>query len=296
MFYHLRQDSYFSLSRLTAWYRIIMPELPEVETVRRGLESLIVGRKIVSVDVRVPKIVKTDLTAFENEILGQTFRTIGRRGKYLLLMLDKQVIVSHLRMEGKYLLFPEQLPDNKHFHVFFDLDDGSTLVYQDVRKFGTMELLLPNQVDAYFKKKKIGPEPTKESFDLSAFARALWQSKKVIKPYLLDQTLVAGLGNIYVDEVLWAAKIHPERSSSSLTESEITLLHDNIIRILQLGIDKGGTTIRTYHNAFGEDGNMQQFLQVYGKTGEPCPRCATPIEKIKVGGRGTHLCPACQKR
>ena len=194
-------------------------------------------------------------------------------------MLNKQVIISHLRMEGKYLLFPEQVPDNKHFHVLFQLDDGSTLVYQDVRKFGTMELLYLNQIEAYFQKKKLGPEPTKETFDLSEFTRKLKASKKIIKPYLLDQTLVVGLGNIYVDEALWAAKIHPERVSSSLTDSEIALLHDEIIQILQLGIVKGGTTIRTYHNAFGEDGNMQQFLQVYGKTGEPCPRCATPIEK-----------------
>ena len=150
-----------------------MPELPEVETVRRGLESLIVGRKIVAVDVRVPKIVKTDLVAFETGILGQTFQNIGRRGKYLLLMLNKQVIISHLRMEGKYLLFPEQVPDNKHFHVLFQLDDGSTLVYQDVRKFGTMELLYLNQIEAYFQKKKLGPEPTKETFDLSEFTRKL---------------------------------------------------------------------------------------------------------------------------
>lgn len=273
-----------------------MPELPEVETVRRGLERLVVGRKIVAVDVRVPKIIKTDLLAFETEILGQTFQSIGRRGKYLLLTLDKQVIVSHLRMEGKYLLFPHQVPKNKHFHILFQLDDGATLVYQDVRKFGTMELLQPNQLETYFQKKKLGPEPTNATFDLADFARKLQVSKKLIKSYLLDQTLVVGLGNIYVDEVLWAAEIHPERISTSLSDSEISLLHDAIIRVLQLGITNGGTTIRTYHNAFGEDGRMQQFLQVYGKTGEPCPRCATPIEKIKVGGRGTHFCPRCQKR
>ena len=273
-----------------------MPELPEVETVRRGLERLVVGREIVAVDVRVPKIIKTDLLAFETDILGQTFQSVGRRGKYLLLTLNNQVIVSHLRMEGKYLLFPHQVPENKHFHILFQLDDGSTLVYQDVRKFGTMELLQPNQLEAYFQKKRLGPEPTNTTFDLSKFTQKMKVSKKLIKPYLLDQTLVVGLGNIYVDEVLWAAKIHPERVSSSLTDSEIALLHDEIIRILQLGIANGGTTIRTYHNAFGEDGRMQQFLQVYGKTGEPCPRCATPIEKIKVGGRGTHFCPKCQKR
>lgn len=273
-----------------------MPELPEVETVRRGLEKLIVGRKIVSVDVRVPKMIKTDLSAFETEILGQTFQSIGRRGKYLLLNLDKQVIISHLRMEGKYLLFKDEVPENKHFHTFFGLDDGSTLVYQDVRKFGTMELMGKSQVDDYFRQRKLGPEPTEEDFDLSAFAKKLSTSKKLIKPYLLEQTLVAGLGNIYVDEVLWAAKVHPERQANSLREDEVKRLHDETIRILQLGIEKGGSTIRTYQNALGENGSMQEYLQVYGKTGEPCPRCATPIEKIKVGGRGTHLCPACQKR
>ena len=273
-----------------------MPELPEVETVRRGLERLIVGRKIVSVDVRVPKMVKTDLSAFESDLLGQTIQSIGRRGKYLLLNLDEQVIISHLRMEGKYLLFEHQVPEDKHFHIFFDLDDGATLVYKDVRKFGTMELVAENQVAAYFQKRKLGPEPTKEDFDVAEFTRKLSASIKLIKPYLLDQTLVAGLGNIYVDEVLWAAKIHPERQANSLQKAEINLLHDEIIRILQLGIKKGGSTIRTYQNALGENGTMQEYLQVYGKTDEPCPRCATPIEKIKVGGRGTHFCPACQKR
>ena len=159
-----------------------MPELPEVETVRRGLECLIVGRKIISVDVRVPKMVKTDLGAFESDLLGQTIQSIGRRGKYLLLNLDEQVIISHLRMEGKYLLFEHQVPEDKHFHIFFGLDDGSTLVYKDVRKFGTMELVAENQVAAYFQKRKLGPEPTKEDFDVAEFTRKLSASKKLIKP------------------------------------------------------------------------------------------------------------------
>jgi len=179
-----------------------MPESPEVETVRRGLERLVVGRKIVSIDVRVPKMIKTDLTAFETDIIGQTFQSIGRRGKYLLLNLDRQVIISHLRMEGKYLLFEDEVPENKHFHTFFKLDNGSTLVYQDVRKFGTMDLLDKEQVADYFHQRKLGPEPTENDFDLATFAKQLKASKKVIKPYLLDQTLVVGLGNIYVDEAL----------------------------------------------------------------------------------------------
>lgn len=273
-----------------------MPELPEVETVRRGLEHLIVGKKIVSVEVRVPKMVKTGVEDFQLDILGQTFKSIGRRGKYLLLNLNRQTIISHLRMEGKYLLFEDEVPDNKRFHLFFGLDGGSTLVYQDVRKFGTFELLPKSQVEAYFVQKKIGPEPNAKDFKLKPFEEGLAKSHKVIKTLLLDQHLVAGLGNIYVDEVLWAAKVDPERLASQLKKSEIKRIHDETIRILQLAIEKGGSTIRSYKNSLGEDGSMQDCLQVYGKTDQPCARCATPIEKIKVGGRGTHFCPSCQKQ
>lgn len=273
-----------------------MPELPEVETVRRGLERLVLGKRIKSVDVRVPKMIKTGCDDFILALPGQSFQAIKRRGKYLLLELEEQVIVSHLRMEGKYLLFPDQVPENKHFHVFFHLEDGSTLVYQDVRKFGTFDLLDKNQVDTFFIQKKIGPEPTKEDFKLATFERGFLASEKLIKPLLLEQRLVAGLGNIYVDEVLWAAKVHPERQAGSLKKAEIKRLHDETIRILQLGIQKGGSTIRTYQNALGENGTMQDYLQVYGMTDQPCPRCKTAIQKIQVGGRGSHFCPKCQKR
>lgn len=272
-----------------------MPELPEVETVRRGLEHLIVGKKIVSVEVCVPKMVKTGVEDFQLNILGQTFESIGRRGKYLLLNLNRQTIISHLRMEGKYLLFEDEVPDNKHFHLFFGLNGGSILVYQDVRKFGTFELLPKSQVEAYFVQKKIGPEPNAKDFKLKPFEEGLTKSHKAIKTLLLDQNLVAGLGNIYVDEVLWAAKVDPEQLASRLKKSEIKRIHDETIRILQLAIEKGGSTIRTYRNALGEDGTMQDFLQVYGKAGQPCTRCGHEIEKIKLAGRGTHLCPHCQR-
>lgn len=272
-----------------------MPELPEVETVRRGLERLVVGKMIKAVDVRVPKMVKTDPDRFKLDLPGQTIEAMRRRGKYLIFDLGKQVLISHLRMEGKYLLFPDQVLDNKHFHVFFSLDDGSTLVYQDVRKFGTFELLPKSEEETYFVKKKIGPEPNAKDFKRAPFERALLSSKKLIKPLLLEQKLVAGLGNIYVDEVLWASKVHPERLANSLKKAEIKRLHDETIRILQLGIDKGGSTIRTYRNALGEDGTMQECLQVYGRRGEPCPRCGTSIVKKQVGGRGSHFCPKCQR-
>lgn len=273
-----------------------MPELPEVETVRRGLERLVLGRTILSVEVKVPKMVKTSYQSFLNELPGQRIQAMRRRGKYLIFDFGQLIMISHLRMEGKYLLFTDQVPTNKHFHLFFKLDDGSTLVYQDVRKFGTFDLLSKNQEEAYFTKKKLGPEPTKKVFKYASFERALMRSDKPIKPLLLDQKLVAGLGNIYVDEVLWAAKVHPETPARELSKAAMKRVHDQTIAILQLGIEKGGSTIRTYRNALGEDGTMQDYLQVYGKTGQPCPRCASMIVKIKLGGRGTHLCPHCQKR
>ena len=272
-----------------------MPELPEVETVRRGLEKLILGKTIQSVEVKYPKMIQTDLDAFRQDLPGQEIRAMGRRGKYLLFYLTDLVLISHLRMEGKYFFYPDEVPLRKHAHVFFHFADGSTLVYEDVRKFGTMEVLVPELVDSYFLAKKIGPEPTEADFKGPAFQTALSKSKKPIKSALLDQKLVAGLGNIYVDEALWRARIHPARPASSLKPAEVKRLREQIIEVLQLGIEKRGSTIRTYRNALGEDGTMQDFLQVYGKTGQPCARCGSPIEKIKLGGRGTHLCPHCQK-
>ena len=272
-----------------------MPELPEVETVRRGLEKLILGKTIQSVEVREPKMIQMDLDAFRQDLLGQEIRSMRRRGKYLLFYLTDKVLISHLRMEGKYLFYPDAVPERKHAHVFFQMTDGGTLVYEDVRKFGTMELLRKDQLEAYFAARKLGPEPTEADFLLPPFAAALGRSKKPIKPYLLEQTLVVGLGNIYVDEALWRARIHPVRPAASLKPAEVRRLREQIIEVLQLGIEKRGSTIRTYRNALGEDGTMQDFLQVYGKTGQPCARCGSPIEKIKLGGRGTHLCPHCQK-
>ena len=272
-----------------------MPELPEVETVRRGLERLVVGKTIGQVQVRYAKMIGTGVDSFVHDLPGQTIERIGRRGKYLLFYLTGGVLVSHLRMEGKYLFYPDEVPERKHAHVFFQTTDGGTLVYEDVRKFGTMELLRKDQLEAYFAARKLGPEPTEADFLLSPFAAALKRSKKPIKPYLLEQSLVVGLGNIYVDEALWRARIHPARPAASLKPAEVKRLREQIIEVLQLGIEKRGSTIRTYRNALGEDGTMQDFLQVYGKTGQPCARCGSPIEKIKLGGRGTHLCPHCQK-
>lgn len=272
-----------------------MPELPEVETVRRGLKELVVGKTIAQMSCRYPKIIVTGLKEMESHLPNQTIQDVKRRGKYLIFQLTDFVLLSHLRMEGKYFYYEDLVPERKHAHVFFKFTDGTTLVYEDVRKFGTMELLEKVDLPAYFKKKRLGPEPTVEDFDLTTFAKKVVQSKKPIKSYLLDQTLVVGLGNIYVDEVLWRAKIHPARPSFSLCESEITALHEGIIAVLKQAIEKGGSTIRSYSNAFGENGSMQDYHMVYQKTNKPCPRCGTPIEKMKLGGRGSHFCPHCQQ-
>jgi len=273
-----------------------MPELPEVETVRRGLEKLILGKKISNIEIHYPKMIKTDLEQFQKEMSGQVIQTMGRRGKYLLFYLTDKILISHLRMEGKYFYYPDQVPERKHAHVFIQFEDGGTLVYEDVRKFGTMELLALELLEAYFVSKKLGPEPTKQDFDFENFIAALKKSKKPIKSHLLDQTLVAGLGNIYVDEVLWRAQIHPTRPSQNLTRAEATAIHNQTISVLGQAVEKGGSTIRTYTNAFGEDGTMQEFHQVYDKTGQACSRCGAIIEKIQLGGRGTHFCPKCQRR
>lgn len=273
-----------------------MPELPEVETVRRGLEKLILGKKISNIEIHYPKMIKTDLEQFQKEMSGQVIQTMRRRGKYLLFYLTDKILISHLRMEGKYFYYPDQVPERKHAHVFIQFEDGGTLVYEDVRKFGTMELLALELLEAYFVSKKLGPEPTKQDFDFENFIAALKKSKKPIKSHLLDQTLVAGLGNIYVDEVLWRAQIHPTRPSQNLTRAEATAIHNQTISVLGQAVEKGGSTIRTYTNAFGEDGTMQEFHQVYDKAGQACSRCGSIIEKIQLGGRGTHFCPKCQRR
>lgn len=271
-----------------------MPELPEVETMRSGLELLVCGRRITAIDVLVDRMVTPSVDELVKRVVHQKICAMRRRGKYLIFELEKDSLISHLRMEGKYLLFKEALPYNKHYHVFFKLDDGSTLVYQDVRKFGTLDLVNKADELLFFNRKKLGPEPIVEDFKLDKFMQQLLTSSKMIKTHLLDQTLVVGLGNIYVDEVLWYSKIHPEQIGKTLTKKQINLLHKNIIAVLALAVEKRGATIRTYQNAFGESGTMQHFLTVYGKTSLPCQRCQTVIEKIKIGGRGTHFCPKCQ--
>lgn len=273
-----------------------MPELPEVETVRRGLVSLVIGKTIRKVDVLWPKIIEApEVDEFRNDLVGETIENISRRGKYLIFHFTHYDMVSHLRMEGKYEFFSEATPLDKHSHVRFIFTDGSELIYNDVRKFGRMSLMRKDTGLLYKGIQQLGPEPTEENFDLVEFEKRLKKAHTMIKPLLLNQKIVAGLGNIYVDEVLWLSKIHPEQPANILTSAEIEVLHQAIIVVITKAKEAGGTTIRTYLNALGEAGHFQQELNVYGQTGIPCPRCGTPIAKTKVAQRGTHYCPHCQQ-
>lgn len=273
-----------------------MPELPEVETIRRTLNQLITGKKIEHVTVSLPRIVQRpdDIEQFKLELVGHTITGVGRRGKFLRILMDGLVLVSHLRMEGRYGLYRKEDPVEKHTHVIFHFTDGTELRYRDVRQFGTMHLFAPGEE---FKSKplvKLGLEPLEEDFTLEKLMEILSSRQTKIKVALLNQAYIVGLGNIYVDEALFRAGIHPEMPSASIPKEQFSRLFDSIISTLREAVEAGGSSIKSYVNGQGEIGMFQHRLQVYGRNGEPCTRCGTLIEKSVVGGRGTHYCPNCQ--
>ncbi|RFU67745.1 DNA-formamidopyrimidine glycosylase [Bacillus sp. V59.32b] len=274
-----------------------MPELPEVETIRRTLEQLVIGKSIQEVSVFWPKIIKApeQVEQFQDALKGETIREIGRRGKFLIFYLDHYAMVSHLRMEGKYGVFAHEEPYDKHTHVIFSFTDGTELRYRDVRKFGTMHLFAKGEEQTNLPLLHLGPEPMSEEFTVKHLTEKLSKTNRKIKPVLLDQTVVVGIGNIYVDEALFRSGIHPERIATSLTSAEIKSLHKEIIDTLSEAVEKGGSTIRSYVNSQGQIGMFQLELLVYGRKGEECKRCGTPLEKQVVGGRGTTFCPSCQR-
>ncbi|MDQ0220091.1 DNA-formamidopyrimidine glycosylase [Peribacillus cavernae] len=274
-----------------------MPELPEVETVRKTLVQLVIGKTIQEVSVFWPKIIKApeQPEQFTDALIGQTIEAIGRRGKFLIFYLDDYAMVSHLRMEGKYGVFVKAEPYDKHTHVIFSFTDGTELRYRDVRKFGTMHLFAKGEEHVNLPLLHLGPEPLSAEFTVGHLKEKLSKTSRKIKPVLLDQTVVVGIGNIYVDESLFRSGIHPERIASSLTPVEIGVLHKEIKATLSEAVEKGGSTIRSYVNSQGQIGMFQLELFVYGRKGEECKRCGTPLEKHVVGGRGTTICPSCQR-
>ncbi|MBU9714181.1 DNA-formamidopyrimidine glycosylase [Evansella tamaricis] len=273
-----------------------MPELPEVETVKRTLKKLILNEKIKDIQVTWPKMIKfpDDVDEFKSLLIGQSFYDIQRRGKFLLFLLDEHTLVSHLRMEGRYGIFAQEDKPDKHTHVRFLFESGKELRYRDVRKFGTMHLFHKGQEELNLPLSQLGIEPFSEQFTVEKLNELLSKTNRKIKTALLDQTKIVGLGNIYVDEALFRAKLHPETRANQLTLDEVTRLHESIKKTLMEAVNMGGSSIKTYVNGQGEMGMFQQTLFVYGRQGKACKHCGEELVRSVVGGRGTHTCPKCQ--
>jgi formamidopyrimidine-DNA glycosylase len=272
-----------------------MPELPEVETVKRGLNEHLPGLSIQEVSVFSPGILKNEAPeTFRLRILGDCFVHVDRKGKYLLLYLaSDQVILIHLRMTGNLYYVPPEHPREKHLRLLFLLDSGEELRFVDQRRFGEVYLILASQIPEFPPLKKLGMEPLDPSFTLSRFQEMLQGSQRGIKQFLLDQTKIAGIGNIYADEALFLAGIRPTRKANSLSSQEIYKLFQAIREVLLRSIAAQGRTFSHYHNAQGEPGDYQPLIHDHQK--EFCPLCGGPIEYVKVGQRGTFYCPRCQK-
>ncbi len=274
-----------------------MPELPEVETVRRTLEPRIKNKKIDSVSVYYAPLIKTHTAQEFNQILvGRTVQSIDRIGKYLLFNFEEYTLISHLRMEGKYYIKPLDSTISKHEHLRFNLNDGTCLAYNDVRKFGTFDLKLNTELYQTLPLSKLGLEPFNPAFDEYYLKQKFMHKKQAIKPALLDQTIVLGLGNIYVDEVLFCAKLHPEKKAHTIGLKRLKNIVQCSQVVLHKAIDLGGSSIRTYTDSLGVTGRFQNQLNVHMQLGKPCPLCDTPIMKIKVSGRGTYYCKKCQSK
>lgn len=272
-----------------------MPELPEVETIRRSLLERLVGRRIENVEVFLPRAIKFPaVEEFIARVRTQKIFRLERRGKYLLLLLESgDTLVFHLRMTGR-LYFREKPAWNKHIRLLLLFEKGGALCFEDVRTFGEIRLLDPHERQTFAPFLTLGPEPLTKAFHVRFLEQTLARSKQRIKSFLLDQGKVAGLGNIYVDEALFAAGIHPLRRACTLNRDETFRLHAATNKAIEEGLRDGGTTFRDYVDGEGREGFHQQKLRVYHREGEPCLVCGTPIEKIRVGGRGTRFCPKCQ--
>jgi formamidopyrimidine-DNA glycosylase len=278
-----------------------VPELPEVETIRRQLDALLPGRSIVGLRSTWAKSL-TGRGVEPTAVLGRPVTGAWRRGKVLGLDLEGGVtVLVHLRMTGQLVLDPTDAGgapsgESSATRVVLDLDDGSRLVFNDHRKFGRMVVVASSDVGADPLLARMGPEPLGEAFDAGSLSLALRRHPRLrLKTALLDQGIVAGVGNIYADEALWHAGLHPERRTATLRRPDVTALHAGIVAVLTEGVVRGGSTMRDYVDARGDRGGYLDVAAVYGRTGQPCRRCGTAIVKTTVGGRGTHFCPACQR-
>jgi formamidopyrimidine-DNA glycosylase len=274
-----------------------MPELPEVETIRLALEPHLVGRQFERVQIDDPRLVRPfEPTAVAAELEGERVATLDRRGKYLIVRFQSgRALLIHLRMTGSLRhAAAGSLADDPHRRAVVKLDDGSDVAYRDVRRFGTWRLLEPGELDGYLAQ-RLGVEPLERTFTARRLAERLEGRRAPLKAALLDQRTVAGLGNIYVDEALWRARVHPRQPAGTLDRDEIARVTRGIREALRAGIARQGASLRDYSTPDGRRGRMQEEFRVYGRAGEPCFRCGTPIDKIRAAGRGTWYCPSCQQ-
>jgi formamidopyrimidine-DNA glycosylase len=272
-----------------------MPELPEVETVRARLEPVLAGRRFERVEIHDPRLVRPyDPAEVAAELEGERVAAVERRGKYLIFRFESgRVLLIHLRMTGSLRHTSGDLTDDPHRRAVVRLDNGSDVAYRDVRRFGTWLLLEPGELEPYLRA-RVGEEPLDALFTAARLGERLARRRAPIKSALLDQRTLAGMGNIYVDEALWRAKVHPLRAAESLDRNELRRLHKAVRAALEAGIARQGSTLRDYALPDGGSGSMQHDFQVYGREGEPCDRCGTPISKTRVAGRGTWFCSSCQ--
>lgn len=273
-----------------------MPELPEVETIRRGLATVLPSRVICDVTVNYSGSIKTsDSQSFRTGLSGRMVTGTGRRGKYLFIHLDdSSTIVIHLRMTGRLVFSETTLVTDKHTHVIFHFQDGSSLYFNDVRKFGTIWWLPDHRLTEISGLATLGPEPLSADFHFPYLNREVEKKTLSIKALLLNQTFLAGLGNIYADEILHRAGILPDRQSRSLSREERLALFEAVREVLDEAIEWRGTTMNDYRDAAGLSGSFQNRLRVYQRQNETCPRCGNIICRSIVAGRGTHFCPNCQ--
>jgi formamidopyrimidine-DNA glycosylase len=276
-----------------------VPELPEVETVAADLRPHLVGRTIRRVDVRFPTIVRhPDPDLFAARLTGRRIEAVTRRGKYLLHHLDGDdglLLVVHLGMTGQWRLVRRDVPEPDHLHAVFDLDGGFQIRYRDVRRFGRLLLGSEEELVAARKLPRLGPEPIDPAFTAADLYRRLHARRAPLKALLLDQMVVAGVGNIYADESCFRARVRPDRPANELSRRAVGRLRAALGELLREAIENRGSSVDDYRDAWGEMGREQHLLQVYGRGGEPCPRCGRPLSVVRLAGRTTVFCRRCQR-
>lgn len=274
-----------------------MPELPEVETIRRGLIAKVKGKKIAQFEVRLERMLQNGkLDEFKKVTEGATIDDIKRRAKVLVFNLSSGLsLLIHLKMSGQLIYSSPSTPLEKYTHVIFHFSDGNQLRFNDFRQFGYVKLVKGTALEEIAELHDFGPEPLDEKFTLEVFKSLLAKKPRAkIKPLLMDQAFIAGIGNLYADEILWLAQVKPTRVVNALKDDEKIRIFEGIKKILLEAISHRGSSVDAYIDVDGKQGGHEPYLKAYRQNGKPCPRCGAIIERIKLGGRGTHFCPSCQ--